>query len=156
MKKLYCLSGLALPFCACQNIQAASAVQQTEQPNIIFIITDQQRGDALGCSGNDRIITPNLDALAQDGYYFSNAYSATPSSTPARAGLLTGMSPWHHGMLGYGNVAEHYQYELPQMLSDCGYLTLGIGKMHWKPQNALHGFDATILDESGRVESPYL
>lgn len=78
-----------------------------------------------------------------------------PSSTPARAGLLTGMSPWHHGMLGYGKVAEHYRYEMPQMLRDCGYLTLGIGKMHWTPQNALHGFHATLLDESGRVESPY-
>ena len=41
------------------------------------------------------------------------------------------------------------------MMRDCGYLTLGIGKMHWCPQNALHGFHATILDESGRVESPY-
>ena len=149
MKNIYWVSGLVLPFCSLQILKAE------KQPNIIFIITDQQRGDALGCSGNERIITPNIDALAHDGYYFSNAYSATPSSTPARAGLLTGMTPWHHGMLGYGNVAEHYRYELPQMLSDCGYLTLGIGKMHWKPQNALHGFDATILDESGRVESPY-
>ena len=41
------------------------------------------------------------------------------------------------------------------MLRDHGYLTLGIGKMHWRPQNALHGFHATILDESGRIESPY-
>lgn len=126
-----------------------------EKPNIIFIITDQHRGDAIGCSGNDKIITPNIDSLVKEGYNFCNAYSSTPSSTPARAGLLTGMSPWHHGMIGYGKVAEHYKYELPRMLSDCGYLTLGIGKMHWTPQNALHGFAATILDESGRVESPY-
>lgn len=149
MKNIFWLSGLALPFCFSQTLKAE------KQPNIILIITDQQRGDAIGCSGNDRIITPNIDSLADDGYYFCNAYSATPSSTPARAGLLTGLSPWHHGMLGYGNVAEHYRYELPQMLSDCGYLTLGIGKMHWRPQNVLHGFHATILDESGRVESPY-
>ena len=65
------------------------------------------------------------------------------------------MSPWHHGLLGYGQVAEHYRYEMPQMLKDLGYHTLGIGKMHWHPQNALHGFEATLLDESGRVESPY-
>ena len=147
--KLYWLTGLALPLCMPQIIQAQ------QQPNNIFIMTDQQRADAVGCSGNGRIITPNIDSLASDGYYFSNAYTAAPSSTPARAGLLTGMSPWHHGMLGYGRVAEHYRYELPQMLRDCGYLTLGVGKMHWYPQNVSHGFHATFVDESGRVESPY-
>ena len=57
-------------------------------------------------------------------------------------------------MLGYGQVAEHYPVELPRLLRDAGYYTLGIGKMHWTPQRALHGFDRTILDESGREESP--
>lgn len=109
----------------------------------------------MGCAGNPSIITPNIDSLATNGFLFNNAYSSTPSSTPARSGLLTGMSPWHHGMLGYGSVADHYKYEMPQMLRDQRYLTLGIGKMHWNPQNALHGFHATLLDESGRVESPY-
>lgn len=149
MKNIVLRSSMALP------ILFPSMVLSENKPNIIFIITDQQRADAIGCSGNDRIITPHIDMLANEGFLFSNAYSSTPSSTPARAGLLTGMSPWHHGMLGYGVVAEHYRYELPKMLSDCGYLTLGIGKMHWTPQNALHGFHATILDESGRIESPY-
>lgn len=97
--KAYWLPGAALTFCALQNIQAQ------QKPNIIFIMTDQQRADAVGCSGNGRIITPNIDSLASDGYFFSNAYTAAPSSTPARAGLLPGMSPWHHGMPGYGRVA---------------------------------------------------
>lgn len=131
-----------------------SASAQTK-PHILLIMTDQQRADAMGCSGNDVIKTPNLDRLARDGYYFNNAYSACPSSTPARAGLLTGQSPWHHGLLGYGVVAEHYTHEMPQMLRDNGYFTFGIGKMHWAPQNALHGFHGTLLDESGRVESKY-
>ncbi|MGM9760359.1 MAG: arylsulfatase [Parabacteroides sp.] len=126
-----------------------------QRPDIIFIMTDQQRADAIGCSGNSAIITPHMDQLAADGYWFNNAYTSCPSSTPARAGLLTGMSPWHHGMLGYGVVAEHYRYEMPQMLRDQDYHTLGLGKMHWHPQNALHGFHATLVDESGRVESPY-
>lgn len=117
-------------------------------------MTDQQRADALGCTSGGTVITPNMDRLAAEGHLFSNAYSSTPSSTPARAGLLTGMSPWHHGLLGYGQVAEHYQYEMPRMLKEAGYHTLGIGKMHWHPQNALHGFEATLVDESGRVESP--
>ena len=72
----------------------------SQQPHIILIISDQHRGDAMHCMGNPSVITPNMDALAADGTLFTNAYSSTPSSTPARSGLLTGLSPWHHGMLG--------------------------------------------------------
>lgn len=124
------------------------------KPHIILIMTDQQRGDALGCMGNKAVISPNIDRLAQEGSLFVSGYSSTPSSTPGRAGLLTGMSPWHHGMLGYGRVASKYRYEMPQMMRDLGYYTFGIGKMHWFPQKALHGFHATLVDESGRAESP--
>ncbi|WP_430809363.1 MULTISPECIES: arylsulfatase [unclassified Carboxylicivirga] len=122
------------------------------KPHIFLIMTDQQRGDCIG-KENEVIITPNLDALADDGVWFSNGYSSVPSCTPARAGLLTGCSPWQHGMLGYYRVAEEYPNEMPQMLRDAGYHTLGIGKMHWHPQRNLHGFHQTLLDESGRVES---
>ncbi|HUU53698.1 MAG TPA: arylsulfatase [Armatimonadota bacterium] len=124
------------------------------QPNILLLMSDQWRGDALGANGNDTVHTPHIDSLAADGVAFRAAYSSTPSCTPARAGLLTGLAPWHHGMLGYGNVNEHYTVELPQALRDAGYDTFGIGKMHWTPQRALHGFHGTLLDESGRVESP--
>ncbi|MEN8228123.1 MAG: arylsulfatase [Bacteroidota bacterium] len=125
---------------------------QDKKPHIIFIMTDQHRGDALGCMGNEAIITPHLDQIAADGVTFVNGYSSVPSCTPARAGLLTGLSPWNHGMLGYGRVARKYTYEMPQMLKEAGYYTFGIGKMHWFPQKALHGFHGTLVDESGRVE----
>lgn len=55
-----------------------------------------------------------------------NGYSSCPSSTPARAGMLTGLSPWHHGLLGYGEVSPEYKYEMPQMMKDAGYYTFGI------------------------------
>ena len=122
------------------------------QPHIILIMTDQHRGDTLGCMGNRIIKTPHLDSIAADGVCFVNGYSSTPSCTPARAGLLTGMAPWNHGLLGYGTVARKYKYEMPQMLRDSGYYTFGIGKMHWFPQKSLHGFHGTLIDESGRVE----
>ena len=79
-------------------------------PHIILIMTDQQRADAIGCMGNDAVISPNLDALAAEGTLFMNGYSSCPSSTPARAGLLTGLSPWHHGLLGYGKVSPCLLY----------------------------------------------
>lgn len=127
--------------------------QEKQKPNLILIMTDQQRFDCVGTMGNPFIHTPNIDAIAEDGSTFIHAYSSTPSSTPARAGLLTGCSPWKHGMLGYYKVAEKYPYEMPQMLKDAGYYTFGIGKMHYTPQRNKHGFHGTFLDESGRVES---
>ncbi len=122
------------------------------QPHIVLLMTDQHRGDCLGCSGNKVIKTPHIDSIAKDGVVYSHGYTAVPSCTPARAGLLTGLSPWHHGMLGYGRVAGEYPQEYPRILREAGYYTFGIGKMHWFPQKSLHGFHGTLVDESGRVE----
>lgn len=136
-----------------QSEQVQLQNKKMKKPHVIFIMTDQHRGDALGCMGNKSVISPNIDSLATQGTLFVSGYSSAPSSTPGRAGLLTGLSPWHHGMLGYGRMAEKYRYEMPQMLRNLGYYTFGIGKMHWFPQKALHGFHETLIDESGRVES---
>ncbi|MBI5084390.1 MAG: arylsulfatase [Acidobacteria bacterium] len=122
------------------------------KPNLLLLMSDQHRADWMGCDGNSAVSTPALDRLASEGVRFRHAYSSTPTCTPARAGLLTGMSPWRHGMLGYSRVADKYPAEMPRVLRDAGYFTLGIGKMHWTPQRHLHGFHQTILDESGRAE----
>jgi len=125
-----------------------------KRPHILLLVADQYRGDCLGAAGHPCVRTPNLDRLAAEGARFRCAYVSVPSCTPARASLLTGLSPWHNGMLGYGAVAEKYENEMPRMLSEAGYHGVGIGKMHWHPQRALHGFARTLLDESGRAESP--
>lgn len=124
------------------------------KPNIILIMTDQQRGDCIGAMGNPYIHTPHLDSLAGDGLLFTNAYTSVPSSTPARSVLLTGMAPWHNGMVGYGTVARSYKYEMPRMLDEAGYKTFAIGKLHYAPQRNLHGYSGALLDESGRVHTP--
>jgi len=124
------------------------------KPNILYLMTDQHRADCLGCAGNQAIKTPHLDSIAADGVLFSNAYSSTPSCTPARSALLTGLSPWHHGMIGYGRIAGQYPFELPQAIRDAGYYTFGIGKMHWHPQKKLRGYHGLLVDESGRAETP--
>ncbi len=127
--------------------------KKLKKPNILFIMTDQHRGDCIGCDGNSIIKTPNLDRIAAEGVHFSSAYSCTPTCTPARSAILTGLSPWHHGMLGYGRVAYRYSVELPRAIREAGYQTIGIGKMHWFPQRHSHGFHKTILDESSRVQT---
>lgn len=126
----------------------------SKPPNVLFIMADQYRGDCLGVDGHPCIHTPNLDRIAREGAHFSAAYTCTPSCTPARSALLSGLGPWRNGMLGYGRVAEKYPVEFPQAMRDAGYYTTGIGKMHWYPQRSTHGFHKTILDESGRSETP--
>lgn len=123
------------------------------KPNILFLMADQHRGDCLGCDGHPVVRTPNLDRIAREGVRFRSAYSTTPTCTPARAGLLTGMAPWRHGMLGYGAVAQRYPLEMPRMLREAGYFTMAVGKLHYTPQRNLHGYHAALLDESGRAES---
>lgn len=125
-----------------------------ERLNLLLLMADQHRADCIGADGNPVIKTPHLDRIAAEGVRFRRAYSSTPTCTPARAALLTGQAPWNHGMLGYGRVAERYPQEKPRLLREAGYHTLGIGKMHWHPQRNLHGFHQTLLDESGRIESP--
>ena len=124
-----------------------------DRPNLLFLMADQHRGDCLGAEGNRAIQTPHLDRLAKEGARFRCAYTSTPSCTPARAGLLTGMSPWQHGMLGYNRVADQYAVEKPRVLREAGYYTAVIGKLHYSPQRHLHGYDWAALDESGREES---
>lgn len=143
-------AGLAL---AGSEAFAEDTMSKQQKPNILLLMTDQHRGDCMGCAGNKAIKTPNLDRIAREGVRFTQAYSSTPSCTPARAGLLTGLSPWHHGQIGYGQVAERYAFEMPRALHDAGYYTFAIGKLHYSPQRNIHGFDGALLDESGRVQS---
>lgn len=64
--------------------------QTSSKANLLFIMTDQQRYDALRIAGNAQIKTPNLDKLAQAGAFFSNAYTPCPVCVPARVSILTG------------------------------------------------------------------
>lgn len=64
-----------------------------DRPNVLLLMADQLRFDCVGAYGNPVIRTPNLDRIAREGVRFSAAYSTTPTCTPARSALLTGMGP---------------------------------------------------------------
>ena len=125
----------------------AQGLSTQRRPNILFLMTDQHRADCLGASGNPVVYTPNLDRIGNEGVRFRNAYSSTPTCTPARTALLTGLSPWHHGMLGMTDMAEQYSLEKPRALRAAGYYTITIGKQHFYPMRNGHGYQRMILDE---------
>ena len=64
-----------------------------KKPNILFYFTDQQRPDTIGCYGQRLPVTPVLDALAEDGVVFTNAYTCQPVCGPARSAIFTGHIP---------------------------------------------------------------
>ena len=124
-----------------------SSSPDTKRVNILFLMDDQHRGDWLGAAGAKWMVTPNLDRLAREGALFRRAYTSVPSCLPARAALLTGLSPWSHGCLGYTPIPERYQYELPRLFTDAGYRTHAIGKQHFTPRRNTHGYQSVALGE---------
>jgi choline-sulfatase len=127
---------------------------RSSRPHILLLMADQFRGDCLGSAGNRAIRTPHLDRLAAEGARFRCAYSSTPTCTPARSALLTGLSPWNHGMLQMIAMAERYPIEKARAVHEAGYYTASIGKNHYHAQRNAHGYQQMLLDESGREETP--
>ncbi len=121
------------------------------RPNILLILTDQQRGDCLGIEGHPVLQTPNLDWLARSGTRFRRGYSECPSCIPARRVLMSGQAPAANGMVGYkGGAAWHPSHTLAGELSRAGYQTEMVGKLHLYPRRRRYGFDHLHLAESTR------
>lgn len=155
-------------------LPAMVCAQKAKQPNLVFIMADQWRGQALGYLGQEPVITPNLDRLAAEGVSFENAVSSYPVSSPARGMLMTGQYPNKSRVLGNCNSENTpYGVELPaearcwsDVLKDEGYALGYIGKWHldapytpyintgnnkgkvawneWCPPERRHGFDHWI------------
>lgn len=100
------------------------------RPNLLFILTDQQRRDTLGAYGNRRINTPNLDALAKKSVLFENAYVTQPICSPSRASLLTGLYPHSHGVTTNNIPLRPNTPILTEMLAPGRYKTGWYGKWH--------------------------
>ncbi len=99
-------------------------------PNILFICTDQQRYDALGCYGNTHIHTPTIDQLAAEGVLFEQCYVQNPVCAPSRASLLTGRYVHAHGLYANGVALPPHEQLVTRTLADAGYDCGLIGKLH--------------------------
>ena len=128
MKANYILLGIVLIF----SIGCQKPDHEAEQrpPNIIFLLTDDQRWDALGFVGNSTLTTPHLDSLAAHGTYFSNAYVTTSICAVSRASILTGQYARRHGIWGFSRnfTQEQLDNTYPLLLRQAGYTTGFIGK----------------------------
>lgn len=109
-----------------------------QQPNILWICTDQQRWDTLGCAGNRWVTTPNIDRLAGEGMRFDHAYCQSPVCTPSRASFLTGRTPNVCGARSNGVSIPQTEVLVTRMLADAGYTCGLTGKLHISAANPDH------------------
>lgn len=117
------------------------------RPNILLITTDQQRYDTVGRHAPEVLRTPHLDLLGREGATFDRAYAESPMCVPSRISIMTGRSAISHGVVTNDSTSSvmNRSGTLPTVLHDAGYQTAGIGKMHFTPERARHGFDELIL-----------
>jgi arylsulfatase A-like enzyme len=126
---------------------AAAGSPETDaspRPNVIWLIADQWRAQALSCQGDPNARTPNVDALATQGVHFTNAVSGFPLCCPFRGSLLASRYP-HHCVPGnnYGLPLEQQTIVTP--LKQAGYQTAWIGKWHLDGFNEKGGRSATHI-----------
>lgn len=113
---------LTLAFCA--------SASGAEQPNIVYILCDDHRWDALGMMGHPFLETPHLDAMARHGVQFTNAFVTNSLCSPSRASILTGMYPHNHGVGDNYHPVDPQLEFFPEYLQKAGYETAFIGKWH--------------------------
>ncbi len=134
-----------------------SCNQKEEAPNVIFVLADQWRSQAMGYVGNIDVKTPNLDHLAEENIIFRTAISNCPVCSPTRASILTGQYPLTHGVFYNDKPLRSEVKTIAEVYKENGYITGYIGKWHlnghpkgedtWEhrklpvPQNRRQGFD---------------
>jgi arylsulfatase A-like enzyme len=105
------------------------------RPNVLFILTDDQRWDCIGLAANSRVQTPNIDRIGRQGVYFRNAFCTTSLCSPSRASILSGLYAHAHGV---SNNFTEYPVDMPtwpRALHDAGWETAYIGKYHMGEEN---------------------
>jgi len=116
------------------------------RPDLVLVMTDQQRHDQVGYVGATPVRTPVLDRLAADGVVFTDAYSGSTTCVPSRTSLMTGLFDHRVPQVGRGEM-EQGTFTVPHALRAAGYQTALVGKMHFTPIRADHGFEVMRVCE---------
>ena len=125
----------------------------TRRPNIVLVITDQQRFDTIAAAGYPHMITPNLDRLVREGVSFSRMFVTAPSCAPSRASLFSGLYPHASGVLRND---ERWTVCWVRSLAEAGYRCVNIGKMHTFPFEQSFGFHERHVVENKDRAHPNL
>lgn len=147
MKKVLLVCGILV-----LTLAMARPLISQDKPNVILILTDQWRGQAIGIANEDKVFTPRLDEIAASGAWFKNSYAARPICGPNRACIMTGQYPITNGVYG-NNVRLSTASETIGTVSKAnGYQTAYIGKWHldgpdegYVPPERRSGFDYWIM-----------
>ncbi|MGN0972976.1 MAG: sulfatase-like hydrolase/transferase [Aristaeellaceae bacterium] len=122
-----------------------------DRDNILLITTDQQRFDTIQALGNSSIYTPHLDYMLTQGTAYTRCYADCPLCVPSRTTLMTGQRGYESGVLTNAShaavmgQATRERRTLPALLTDAGYQTRAMGKMHFDPVRACYGFESMTL-----------
>jgi len=152
---LLLLSAPAFVFLSFKS-SVAQSQNETSRPNIIFLLTDDQRFDALGAMGNTIIQTPNMDKLAKAGILFKNAYVTTSICCVSRASILTGQYESRHHIDDFTTnlSAQAIEKTYPSLLKKAGYHLGFIGKFGVGTKPPEYLFDYFVNTEAGGKSQP--
>jgi len=126
-----------------------------QQPNIIYIMSDDHDADAINAYNNKFIATPNMDRIAKEGMRFTNCFVGNSICSPVRATVLTGQHSHLNGIKDNRTPFDGSKITLPKLLKDAGYQTVLVGK--WHLHSLPTGFDYwTVLPGQGLYYSPRL
>ncbi len=133
LKTLFPLALVVYLFAGSWTTMAAKA--KAGRPNVLFILTDDQRWDAMSCAGNPYLKTPNIDRLAHEGILFKNTFCTTSLCSPSRASILSGLYAHSHGVVNNFTEYPTNLASFPRNLQLAGYETAYIGKWHMGENN---------------------
>ena len=112
------------------ELPATPARESIRPRNVVFLLTDDHRYDAMGCAGHPFLETPHMDSLAKNGIHLKNAFVTTSLCSPSRASILTGLYTHKHGVIDNNRSVPDGTIFFPQYLQRAGYDTAFIGKWH--------------------------
>ncbi len=111
-------------------LAAVASLAAERRPNVLFVLTDDQRWDAIGLGGSKHLQTPNMDRIGKEGVYFKNAFCTTSLCSPSRASILSGLYAHAHGVTNNFSEYPASLKSFPMVLQSVGYDTAYIGKWH--------------------------